>query len=52
MIALKLKGLSLKGLIIHVFIFIGNQVAKDLNVKNGLKFKNIPKQSPTLKTLM
>ena len=34
------------------FVLISNQVAKGLNVKNGLKLKQLAKQPPTLKTLM
>ena len=34
------------------FVLIGNQAAKGLNVKNGLKLKQLAKQPPTLKTLM
>ena len=36
---------------IHVF-FISNQVAKESDVKNGLKIKQLTKQPPTLKTLL
>ena len=35
-----------------VFFLISNQVAMGLNVKNGLKVKQLAKQLPTLKTLM
>ena len=34
------------------FFLISNQVAMGLNVKNGLKVKQLAKQIPTLKTLM
>ena len=34
------------------FFLISNQVAMGLNVKNGLKVKQLAKQLPTLKTLM
>ena len=34
------------------FVLISNQVAKGLNVKNGLKRKQLAKQPTTLKTLM
>ena len=35
-----------------MFFFISNQVDKGLNAKNCLKFKQLGKQPPTLKTLM
>ena len=34
------------------FVLKGNQAAKGLNVKNGLKLKQLAKQPPMLKTLM
>ena len=34
------------------FVLLSNQAAKGLNVKNGLKLKQLSKQPPTLKTLM